>query len=184
MLFCVFILSNVCLNCIKFFNLTIFEIFYFKVRIRRVYGYICFPDSSVGKESTCNTGDPSSIPGLGRSPGEGIGYPLQYSCLENPMDGGAWWATVHGAAKSQTRLSDFTSLTLRASQVSLEVMNLLASAGDKRCRFDPWVGTIPWNRKWRPTPLFLPGEPHGQRSLVGYSPQGHKESDMTEHSPI
>ena len=79
MLFCVFIPSNVCLNCIKFFNLTIFEIFYFKVRIRRVYGYICFPDSSVGEESTCNTGDPSSIPGLGRSPGEGIGYPLQGS---------------------------------------------------------------------------------------------------------
>ena len=53
-----------------------------------------------------------SIPGLGRSPGEGNGNPLQYSCLENPMEGGAWWATVHGVAKSQTRLSDFThSLT-------------------------------------------------------------------------
>ena len=52
--------------------------------------------------------DPSSIPGLGRSPGEGNGNPLQYSCLENPMDGGAWWATVHGVAKSRTRLSDFT----------------------------------------------------------------------------
>ena len=47
-------------------------------------------------------------PGLGRSPGEGNGNPLQYSCLENPMDGGAWWATVHGVAKSWTRLSDFT----------------------------------------------------------------------------
>ena len=49
-----------------------------------------------------------SIPGSGRSPGEGNGNPLQYSCLENPMDGAAWWATVHGVAKSQTRLSDFT----------------------------------------------------------------------------
>ena len=48
------------------------------------------------------------IPGLGRSPGEGNGNPLQYSCLENPMDGGAWWATVHGVAKSQTQLSAFT----------------------------------------------------------------------------
>ena len=49
------------------------------------------------------------IPGLGRSPGEGNGNPLQYSCLENPMDRGAWWATVHGVAKSRTQLSDFTS---------------------------------------------------------------------------
>ena len=53
-----------------------------------------FPDSSVGKESTCNAGDSSLIPGLGTSDGEGIGYPLQYSCLENAMDRGAWWATV------------------------------------------------------------------------------------------
>ena len=52
------------------------------------------------KESTCNAGDLGSIPGLGRSPGGGNGYPLQYSCLENPMDRGAWWATVHGVAKS------------------------------------------------------------------------------------
>ena len=52
-------------------------------------------------------GDPSSIPGSGRSPGEGNGNPLQYSCLENSMDGEAWWATVHGVAKSQTWLSDF-----------------------------------------------------------------------------
>ena len=51
-----------------------------------------------------------SMPGLGRSPGGGHGNPLQYSCLENPMDGGAWWATVHGVAKSRTCLSDFTSL--------------------------------------------------------------------------
>ena len=58
------------------------------------------------KESTCNagaSGDAGSIPGLGRSPGEGIGYPLQYSCLENAMDRGAWWATVHGVSKSQTQ---------------------------------------------------------------------------------
>ena len=50
--------------------------------------------------SACNVGDLGLIPGLGRSPGEGNGNPLQYSCLENPMDGGAWWATVHGVAKS------------------------------------------------------------------------------------
>ena len=50
----------------------------------------------------------------------------------------------------------------------------------KRHRFDPWVGKIPWRRTWQPTPLFLPGESHGQRSLVGYSLWGHRESDTTE----
>ena len=67
---------------------------------------LSFPGGSDGKESACNAEDPGSIPGLGRSPGEGHGYPLQYSGLENPMDRGAWGATVHGVAKSQTRLSD------------------------------------------------------------------------------
>ena len=66
-----------------------------------------FPDSSVSKESACNAGDPGSIPGSGRSAREGIGYPLQYSCLENSMDRGAWKATVHGLTKSWTQLSDF-----------------------------------------------------------------------------
>ena len=61
---------------------------------------------SDGKESACNEGDPSSNPGLGRSPGEGKGYPLQYSYQENSMDRGAWRATVHRVAKSQTRLSN------------------------------------------------------------------------------
>ena len=65
-----------------------------------------FPGGSDGKESACNAGNLGSIPGMGRSPGEGYGYPLQYSCLENPMDRGDWWATVHGVAKSQTQLSD------------------------------------------------------------------------------
>ena len=61
-----------------------------------------FPGGSVGKEASCNVGDLGSIPGLGRSPGEGKGYPLQYSGLENSMDRGAWQATVHGVSKSQT----------------------------------------------------------------------------------
>ena len=68
-----------------------------------------FPGGLEGKVSACNVGDPGSIPESGRSPGEGNGTPLQYSCLENPMDGGAWEAAVHGVAKSWTRLSDFTS---------------------------------------------------------------------------
>ena len=61
--------------------------------------------------SASNAEDLGSIPGSGRSPGEGNGNPLQDSCLENPMDGAAWWATVHGVAKSQTRLSNLTNLT-------------------------------------------------------------------------
>ena len=59
------------------------------------------------KVSVYFAGDPGSVPGSGRSLGEGNGTPLQYSCLENPMDRGAWWATVRGVAKSQTQLSDF-----------------------------------------------------------------------------
>ena len=58
--------------------------------------FLGFPCVSAGKESVCNVGNLGSIPGLGRSPGEGNGYPLQYSCLETSMDRGAWWATVHG----------------------------------------------------------------------------------------
>ena len=69
-----------------------------------------FPGGAEVKASACNVGDLGLIPGLGRSPGEGNGNTLQYSCLENPMDGGAWWATVHRVAKSRTQLSDFTSL--------------------------------------------------------------------------
>ena len=59
-------------------------------------------DGSDGKESACSAGDPGLIPGLGRSPGEGNGSPLQFSCLENAMDRGAWWAIVPGVAKSPT----------------------------------------------------------------------------------
>ena len=65
-----------------------------------------FPGGSNGKAFACNVGYPALIPGSGRSPGEGNGYPFQYSCLENFMDRGAWQATVHGVAKSQTGLID------------------------------------------------------------------------------
>ena len=81
---------------------------------------------------------------------EGNGNPLQYSCLENPMDGGAWWAAVHGVTKGQTQLSDFIFTFTR------------------------------WRRKWQPTPVFLRGESQGQGSLVGCCLWGHTESDMTE----
>ena len=82
--------------------------------------------------------------------GEGNGTPVQYSCLENPMDGGAWEAAVHGVTKSQTRLSDFTFTSMH------------------------------WRRKWQPTPVFLPGESQGQGSLVGCHLWGCTESDTTE----
>ena len=67
-----------------------------------------FPGGSEVKASAWNAGDPGLIPASRRSPGEGDGSPLRYSCLENPMEGGAWWATVYGVAKSRTRLSDST----------------------------------------------------------------------------
>ena len=70
-----------------------------------------FPGGLDVKASAWNAGDPGSIPGSGRSPGEGKWQnPLQYSCLENPMEGGAWWAPVHGVAKSRTQLSDIPKI--------------------------------------------------------------------------
>ena len=86
------------------------------------------------------------------SNGEGNGTPLQYSCLENPMDRGAWWAAVHGVAKSQRRLSDFT-FTLHFHALEKEMAT---------------------------HSMFLPGESQGRGSLVGCSPWGHTESDTTE----
>ena len=77
------------------------------------------PGGSEVKASACNAGDLGSIPGLGRSPGKGNGNPLQYSCLENPTDGGAWWATVHGVAKSWTQLSDFPFFHSSGGRVAL-----------------------------------------------------------------
>ena len=70
-----------------------------------LWQHVNFLGDSDGKESACTAGDPGSISGSGRSPGEGNGYPLWYSCLENSMDRGAWWVTVHGVARSQIQLS-------------------------------------------------------------------------------
>ena len=72
-----------------------------------MWPFIRFPGGSEVKASAWNVGDLGLIPGLGGSPGEGNGNPLQYSCLENPIDRGAWRATVHGVAKNWTRLNDF-----------------------------------------------------------------------------
>ena len=128
-----------------------------------------FPCGSAGKESVCNTGGLHSIPGLGRSPGEGKGYPLQYSSLENSMD-----CRVRGVAKGWTQLSEFHfhfHMILRGFPGDSVVKESVCQCRRlKICGFHLWVRKIPWRRKWQPTPVFLPGESHGQRSLVGYSP--------------
>ena len=82
----------------------------FQISVSIFFIYIsrnkCFPGGSDGKESACNAGDLGSIPVSGRSPGKGKGHPLHYSCLGNPMDRGAWWATVCGVTRSQAWLSN------------------------------------------------------------------------------
>ena len=89
-----------------------------------------FPGGSDGKESACNAGDLGLITGLGRSPGGGHGNRLQYSCLENLMDRGDWWATVHRVTKSQTRLSD------QAQHELVKLVSLLKNEeGRKFCLF-------------------------------------------------
>ena len=111
-------------------------------------------------------------------PGEGNGNPLQYSCLGNPMDRGAWQATVHGVAKSRTRLSDWTEVNW-ASIIVLLGLPRWQGAKESSCQcrrhgFDSWVGKSRWRRKWLPTPVFLPGKSHGPMSLAGYSQWCHK----------
>ena len=81
-----------------FGGILIFSIIVFYIHTY-IHTYLCFPAGSDGKESAYNAGDLGSIPGLGRSPGEENGNPLQYSCLENPMDRGAWQVIVHGVAR-------------------------------------------------------------------------------------
>ena len=81
------------------------------------------------------------------------------------MDREAWCAAIHEVANSRTRLSNWTELNWGELE---------------RCGFDSWVGKISWRRKWQLAPVYLPGKFHGRRSLLGYSPWGHRELDMTE----
>ena len=131
-----------------------------------------FPVGSDSKESTCNAGDPGFVPGLGRYPGGENGNPLQYSCLENPMDRGSWWAAAHGIAKSWPQLSDFTFIDTIGLPRWLSGKE--SACQSRRWGFNPWVRKILWKRNWQPTPVFLPGKCHGQRSLAGYGPWGLK----------
>ena len=133
-----------------------------------------------------------SIPGLGRSPGGGHSNPLQYPCLENPMDRGAWQATVHRVAKSRTRLKRLGTCVCVCVCVCVCIglprcLNGKESACQcRRHKFDPWIGKIPWRKKWQPISVFLPGKFYGQRNLAVYSSWGHKGLGMTEcaHSPV
>ena len=115
-----------------------------------------FPHSSISKESACNAGDLGLIPGSGRSPGEGNGNPLLYSCLKNPMDRGAWVATFHGVTRVRHNL--VTKPPPPYPWASLVVQSVKNLPTMWRPGFDPWIGKIPWRMAWHPTPVFLPGE--------------------------
>ena len=160
-----------------------------------------FPSSSVGKESACNAGDLGLIPGLGRSPGEGKGYPLQYSGLENSMD-----CIVHGVARSQTWPSDFHFTFLSPHGLFFLCFQLISSFFQRTF----WLHQAYWRADSVEKTLMLrkteakrrrgllrmrwldgndrlnghefeqtPGDSGGQRSLVCCSPCGHKELDTT-----
>ena len=109
--------------------------------------------------------DAISLPGSRRSPGVGNGNTLQYSCLENPMERGAWWATVHEVANSWTQLKQ---LCMPAFMIFMGIPLVAQRAKNhlqcRRLGFSLWLRKIPWRREWLPTPIFLPGESHGQRS--------------------
>ena len=93
-----------------------------------LHSLLGLPQWPSGKRTHLNagaTGDPGSIPGLGRSPGEGYGNPLQYSCLENPMDRGVWWATVHRVTKSWTRLKQLSTHVDIHPYVITKVLNII-----------------------------------------------------------
>ena len=102
-----------------------------------------FPGGSDGKASAYNAGDPGSVPGLGRTLGEGNGNPLQYSCLENPMDRGSWQATVSGVTKSWTRLSSLTDFTFTGQ--------LLPDTPFFRGRMWSQIAPSCASRRWLPT---------------------------------
>ena len=132
-----------------------------------------FPGGSDGKASVCNARDPGLIPGLGRSPGEGNGSPLQYSCLENPMDSGAWLAAVQGVAKSRTRLSDFT-FTFHF-QASLSITNSRSSL-----RLRSIESVMPSSHLILCRPLLLPPLPPSIRVFSNESNSSHEVAKVLE----
>ena len=130
--------------------------------------------AQAGKESACSAGDLGWIPWLGGFPGEGNGNPLQCSCLEKPMDRGAWWATVHGVARIGHDLVTKppphpSSSNSKGSAYNAVDLGSISGSGRSS-----------WRRAWQSTPVFLPRKFHGRSSLGDYSPWCLKESDMTE----
>ena len=132
----------------------------------------CFPGGSEGKASACNAGDLGSIPGSGRSPREGNGNPFQYSCLENPMDRGAWRAIVYEVAKSRTQLSDFTFTFHFAFQsLIMKRTSFWGVSSRKSCKFSQnrstsassallvgaqtWITVILNGLPWKQTEIIL-----------------------------
>ena len=115
-----------------------------------------FPGGSASKESTCNAGDAGSIPGWGRSPEKGNGYPLQYSYLGNPVKEEPEWPNHQ--ERSSTLYLSFPGGS-DGKRICLQC---------RKPGFNPWVQKITWRREWQPIPVFLPGEFPGQRILAGY----------------
>ena len=165
-------------------------------------GGINFPGVSDGKASVYSVRDLGLISGLGEFLGEGNGNPLQYSCLENPVDGGAWyrllsmgsqrvrhdWATFtftmgnwHITNKKMVFKSYFNfiyGILLMGASLVAQTVKCLPTM--RETRVQSLGREISWRRKWQPTPAFLPGKSHGWRNLVGYRPWGRKELDTTE----
>ena len=143
-----------------------------------------FPGGSDGKESACNAGDQSSIPGLGRSPGGEPDYPLQYSCLENPhgqrsLEGYSPWGCKELDTTEQLTLSLFYDLS--------SILGFPGGSDGKEsaCKAEdpgsiPGLGRSPGGEHGNPLQYSCLENPRGQRSLAGYSPRGHKELDTTE----
>ena len=134
-----------------------------------------FPSGSVVKNLPANAGDLGSIPGSGRSPEEGSGNPLQYSCLGNPMDRGAWWTTVPWGCKQSN-----TTERLNSNWYIYRCNNMRAGFRHDWATSLSLFTFMHWRRKWQPTPVFLPGESQGWQSLVSCRLWGHTESDTTE----
>ena len=138
------------------------------------------PDNSVGKESACKVGDPGSIPGLRRSPGEGIGYPLQYSGLENSMD-----CIVHGVAKSWTRLSNFHFTTSSLSQAALGALLPKSQMRSEDVRAQrrkdggrQEAASVPWDANGKFPPHTQPQSDHGE-TISQIPTDGHPTKYLT-----
>jgi len=148
------------------------------VKVRKISG-------SFDKESSWNAGDPGLTLWSGRSPGEGNGNSLQYSYLGNLMDRGAGGLQSMGLSGQRVRHDGATDTLLHYIIIDAVyyIMGFPGASVVKgstcQCRrhkkqANPWIRNSPWRRKWQPTPVFFPGKSRGQRSLVGYSPWGHK----------